>query len=183
MSIDELLERVPSYAKDLKLNFSTLVRQQSELTPQQLWGTLVASAIASRSDELTEVVLREAAEHLSAQALEAAKSAASIMGMNNIFYRFTHLAKNEKYGTLPARLRMNAIRTHGIEQVDFELWCTAVSAINGCGACVDSHERVVREKGLPEETIIAAIRVAAVVHGLATVFDAERVARSHPIAA
>lgn len=177
------MEKVPSYAKDLKLNFSSLVRQQTELTPQQLWGTLVASAIASRSDAVTEAVLQEAAQHLSAQALEAAKSAAAIMGMNNVFYRFTHLTKNEKYATLPARLRMNAIRTHGVEQVDFELWCTAVSAINGCAACVDSHERVVREKGLTEEHITAAVRVAAVMHGLASVFDAERVAHQQPVSA
>jgi alkyl hydroperoxide reductase subunit D len=177
------MDRVPSYAKDLKLNFSSLVRQQIELTPQQLWGTLVASAFASRNNEMTEAVLQEASQHLSPQALEAAKSAASIMGMNNVFYRFTHLTRNEKYVTLPARLRMNGIRTHGVEQIDFELWCTAVSAINGCGACVDSHERVVREKGLNEENIISAIRVASVVHALASVFDAERVAQQQPVSA
>ena len=110
---------------------------------------------------------------MSPQALEAAKAAAAIMGMNNIFYRFHHLTSNEKYATLPARLRMNAIRSHGIAQEDFELWCIAVSAINGCGKCVESHERVVREKGMSEEQIMAAIRIAAVVHALAAVFDAE----------
>lgn len=183
MTLDELMDKVPSYAKDLKLNCSSLVRQQIELTPQQLWGTLVASAIASRNNDVTEAVLQEALQHLSPQALEAAKSAAAIMGMNNVLYRFTHLTKNEKYATLPARLRMNAIRTHGVEQVDFELWCTAVSAINGCGACVDSHERVVREKGLTEENVLAAIRVASVIHALATVFDADRVAQSQPVGA
>jgi alkyl hydroperoxide reductase subunit D len=182
MSLAELMDRVPSYAKDLKLNLSSLT-QQTELSPQQLWGTVVASAIASRNHELTEAALQEAAAKLSPQALEAAKSAAAIMGMNNVFYRFTHLTKNEKYATLPARLRMNAIRSHGIEQVDFELWCTAVSAVNGCAVCVDSHERVVREKGLSEETIIAAIRIAAVLHGLACVLDAERVAQPQPTVA
>ncbi len=175
MTIDELMDRIPAYAKDLKLNLSSALRQQTELTPQQLWGTVVSCAIASRNTELTEAALSDGGENLSPQALEAAKSAAAIMGMNNVFYRFSHLAKNEKYSTLPARLRMNAIRTHGIEQVDFELWCTAVSAINGCGACVDSHERVVREKGLSEETVLAAIRIASILHGLACVFDAEEV--------
>ena len=70
---------------------------------------------------------------------------------------------------------MNIIRSHGVDQVDFELWCAAVSAINGCAACVDSHEKVVREKGLKEEGVLAAIRIAAVVHALATVLDAEKV--------
>ncbi len=183
MSLDELMERIPAYAKDLKLNYSSLVRQQTELSSQQLWGTLVASAIASRNLQLTEALLSEAAANLSAQALEAAKSAAAIMGMNNIYYRFTHLTKNEKYATLPARLRMNAIRTHGVEQVDFELWCTVVSAINGCGACIDSHEQVLRQKGVSEEQIVAAIRIASVIHAIACVLDSEQAVPTQSAAA
>jgi alkyl hydroperoxide reductase subunit D len=67
---------------------------------------------------------------------------------------------------------MNVLRTHGVDPADFELWCTAVSAINGCGLCVDSHEQVLRSKGVPEESILASVRLASVIHGLATVFDA-----------
>jgi lipoyl-dependent peroxiredoxin subunit D len=182
MTLNELMEAVPAYARDLKLNFSTLT-QQTELTPQQIWGTVVASAVASRNDELTQAVFAEAANHLSPQALEAAKGAAAIMGMNNVYYRFLHLASNQNYRNLPARLRMNIIRSHGVEPVDFEMWCAAVSAVNGCGACVDAHEKVMREKGLSEEAVLAAIRLAAVVHGLALVFDAERVTARQPVSA
>jgi alkyl hydroperoxide reductase subunit D len=114
-----------------------------------------------------ETVLGEAAGHLSEQAIFAAKAAAAIMGMNNIFYRFRHLSSNAKYGEMPARLRMQVIRTQTSDPVDFELWCLAVSAINGCGVCVDSHEKVLREKGVNEETVLAAVRIAAVIHGLA----------------
>jgi alkyl hydroperoxide reductase subunit D len=73
---------------------------------------------------------------------------------------------------------MNGLRNHGIDAIDFELWCTAVSAINGCGLCVDSHEQILRDKGMSEESILAAVRLAAVIHGLATVFDTEAVAPS-----
>ena len=95
------------------------------------------------------------------------------MGMNNVYYRFLHLSSNEKYKTMPARLRMNAIRTHGVDHADFELWCTAVSAINGCGACVDSHEKTLRDKGVAEEKILAAVRIASVVHAIASVLQTE----------
>ncbi len=182
MNLNELMDTLPAYAKDLKLNFSTL-SQQPELTPQQLWGTVTASVVASRNPELTQAALAEAANHLSPQALEAAKGAAAIMGMNNVYYRFQHLASNEKYRTMPARLRMNILRSHGIDPVDFELWCAAVSAINGCGACVDSHEKVVREKGLSEEAVLAAIRLASVIHGIATVLDTEKVTTAQPVSA
>ncbi len=97
MNLDGVIESLPSYAKDLKLNFSSVVRQQTELNEQQLWGTVVASAIASRNEQLIAAVLEEAATHLTPEALDAAKAAAAIMAMNNVFYRFKHLTSNEKY--------------------------------------------------------------------------------------
>ncbi len=171
MNLEQLLDTVPSYAKDLKLNLSNLL-QQPELSKQQIWGTAVTSAITARNPQLLAAITESAAQHLTPEALEAAKAAAAIMGMNNIYYRFQHLAENKKYGTIPARLRMNVIRTHGIEPVDFELFCIAASAINGCGVCIDSHEKVVRDKGTGEEVILGCVRIASVVHALATVFDA-----------
>ena len=164
----------------MKLNFSSVVRGQTDLNEQQLWGTVVACAMASRNEDLTATALEEAASHLTPQALEAAKSAAAVMGMNNIYYRFLHLASNEKYATMRAGLRMNVIRTHGIDPLDFELWCLAVSAINGCGSCVDSHEKVLREKGFGEEKVLAAVRVASVLHAIAAVLDTERVTATQP---
>jgi alkyl hydroperoxide reductase subunit D len=174
MNFDALLETIPSYANDLKLNFTVVVRQQTELNEQQVWGTVVASAIAARNEQLIAAALKEATAHLSPEALEAAKGAAAIMSMNNIYYRFLHLASNEKYRSMRAGLRMNVMRTHGIDPRDFELWSTAVSAIHGCGACVDSHEKALREKGISEEKILAGVRIAAIMHGLAVVLDAQQ---------
>ncbi|WP_263353690.1 carboxymuconolactone decarboxylase family protein [Acidicapsa acidisoli] len=172
MTLDAIIDTLPDYAKDLKLNYSSLIRNNTELTSQQLWGTVVASAIATRNASLTAAALAEGAKQLAPTALEAAKASAAIMGMNNIFYRFHHLSSNEKYATMPARLRMNVLRSHGADAVDFELWSLAVSAINGCGKCVDAHEKVVREKGASEELILAIVRVASVIHALGPVLDA-----------
>jgi alkyl hydroperoxide reductase subunit D len=168
MQLEQLLETVPEYARDLKLNMGSVLRQ-AELTPQQTWGTAVSCAMACRNPQLLESVLEEAAKHLNEQAMFAARGAAAVMGMNNIFYRFRHLSSNEKYAALPARLRMQIIARHGSDPVDFELWCLAVSAIHGCGTCVDSHEKVLKEKGVGEETILAAVRIASTIHGLAGV--------------
>jgi alkyl hydroperoxide reductase subunit D len=172
--MDHLYALFPDYARDLKINLQNVLKQ-AELTEQQTWGTAVASAVASRNPQLIGAVLAQAGQHLTPEAMSAAKSAAAIMGMNNIYYRFQHLSGNERYAQIPARLRMQAIRSHASDPVDFELWCTAVSAINGCGACVTSHENVLREKGVTEETILAAIRIASVIHGAATILDTEAV--------
>ncbi|HVW10222.1 MAG TPA: carboxymuconolactone decarboxylase family protein [Bryobacteraceae bacterium] len=170
--MDRLYELFPDYARDLKINLQNVLKQP-ELTEQQTWGTAVASSVASRNPQMMGAVLEKAGQHLSPEAMAAAKAAAAIMGMNNIYYRFQHLSGNSRYSEIPARLRMQAIRSHASDPLDFELWCTAVSAINGCGACVASHEKVLREKGVTEDTILAAVRIASVIHGAAGVLDAE----------
>jgi alkyl hydroperoxide reductase subunit D len=140
----------------------------------------VAAAIATRCAELTSAILAEAKLHLSVDALSAAKSAAAIMGMNNIYFRFPQLSGNDAYASIPSHLRMQVIRTHGSDPVDFALWCTAVSAITNCGACAASHEKELRERGVKEESIIAAVRIASVIHAIGPVLDAENAQRSLP---
>ncbi|MBK8209850.1 MAG: carboxymuconolactone decarboxylase family protein [Rhodospirillales bacterium] len=172
MTIESLKLALPDYAKDLKLNLSSLMAEPA-LTEQQRAGTFVSSALAARSSVVIDAVFAEFAPKLSAVALDAAKAAASIMAMNNIYYRFVHLVSAADYKTLPAKLRMNVIGKPGVDKVDFELWSLAVSAINGCGMCVDAHERELREAGLGVEAIQAAVRIAAVVHAVAATLDGE----------
>jgi alkyl hydroperoxide reductase subunit D len=150
---------------------SSLLQDQS-LSDQQKYGTLLACAHATGFRPLIAEAEAEAAAKLSAEALTAARAAAAIMAMNNVYYRFTHLASNPEYQTLPARLRMNVIGAPGIEKADFELFCLAVSAINGCGACIDSHEKVLKQHGVKTETIQASVRLASVVQAVAATLRA-----------
>ena len=113
------------------------------------------------------------AAELTPEALNAAKIAASLMAMNNIYYRFVHLVHAADYKTLPAKLRMTAMAKPGVDKVDFELWSLVVSAINGCGMCLEAHEKVCREHGLSAEQIQAAVRIAATVHAVARTLSAE----------
>lgn len=172
MGIDALKAALPGYAKDTKLNLSSVVTTSS-LSTQQLWGTLVATAVASRSATVLREVADAAAGHLSAEALEAAKAAASIMAMNNIYYRAKHLIANEAYQSLPARLRMQVIGKPGVEKLDFELWCLAVSAVTGCGTCLESHEKTLVSAGASRDHVHDVLRTAAVVHAAAVTLDAE----------
>ncbi|OYV33381.1 MAG: alkyl hydroperoxide reductase [Acidocella sp. 20-61-6] len=171
MTIEALKDRIPDYAKDIKLNLGSLSTEVS-LTTQQRAGCFIVSALASRNAEVTRAIFAEFAPQLSPEALTAAKAAASIMGMNNVYYRFVHLVGND-YERMPAKLRMNIIAKPGIEKVDFELWSLAVSAVNGCGMCLTSHEKVVRDGGLSQEQVQAAVRIGAVVHAVAVTLDGE----------
>lgn len=172
MSIDFLKSALPDYAKDLKLNLGSLTNE-TILNDQQKYGSMLACAYAIGTPAIVKGIGAEAESKLSSEALKAAKAAAAIMGMNNVYYRSIHLVSNETYRTLPARLRMNVIASPGIEKADFELFSMAVSAVNGCGMCLDAHESELRKAGLTSEQIQASLRIAAVINGVARVLAAE----------
>ena len=176
MSLDALRESLPAYAKDLSLNLSSLANE-TLLTDQQKWGTFVASAYAVGTPAVIKAVdAAAAAAGLSPEAATAAKAAAAIMGMNNVYYRSLHLLSNGEYKTLPAKLRMNILANPGVDKVDFELWSTAVSAVNGCGMCLDAHENELKKHGVPNTSIQAALRIGSVVNAVSRVIAAETAA-------
>lgn len=140
MSIDQLKERIPDFAKDVRLSLASMMADET-LPPQSKYGLLLASAIAIRNPIVTGAIEAAAGMVMTPTAVEAAKSAASVMAMNNVYYRFVHLASNPEYKTMPARLRMNWLGNPRVDRADSELWALAVSAINGCGACMDAHEK------------------------------------------
>ena len=174
MSLDTLRETLPAYAKDISLNLSSLA-SETLLSDQQKWGAFVAAAHATGVAPVIQAVEAAAdAAGLSLEAKTAAKAAAAIMGMNNVYYRSLHLLSNPEYRTLPARLRMNILANPGVQKVDFELWSTAVSAVNGCGMCLDAHEAELKTHGVPAQQIQAALRIAAVVNAVSRVIAAEQ---------
>ncbi len=172
MSLDALKKQIPDYAKDIRLNLGSLANE-TVLNDQQKYGCFFASALACGNKDVIQAFSEEAKTHLSDEALQAAKSAAAIMGMNNVYYRFLHLTTDETYKTLPAKLRMNIIGNPGVDKIDFELWSLAVSAINACGMCVSAHENMVRKAGLSTEQVQGAVRIASVVHAAAAILDGE----------
>lgn len=164
--LDDLRELLPEAAKDLKVNLQTAL-QESTLSPAQRWGVAVACAIASKHLGLRDAILAAAREHAPPATIEDARAAAALMAMNNVFYRFKSMIGREEYQALPARLRMQRIARPQSSKLDFELYCLAVSAINGCQSCVVSHEKTLREAGATVEQIHDAVRIAAIVAGVA----------------
>mgnify|MGYP002788927803 FL=1 len=172
MSLDALRDQIPDYAKDIRLNLGTLA-SETTLNDQQKWGAFLASALASGNGAVIRAMGAEVAGKLSPEAVTAAKAAAAIMAMNNVYYRATHLMHAEDYKQMPAKLRMNVIANPGVDKVDFELWSLAVSAVNGCGMCLDAHEKVVRKGGLSADQVHTALRIAAAVHAASAVLTGE----------
>jgi alkyl hydroperoxide reductase subunit D len=175
MDLTNLKNLIPEHAKDLRLNVGTVLSPEGApgLTESQILATALASAIASRNQTLLREVEAVVLGRLDAAQVGAARAAASIMGMNNVYYRFTHFVEGDEYRKLPAKLRMNVIGNPGVPKVDFELYSLAVSAINGCGACVAAHEKVVRAAGISAEGVQSTVRIAAVIHGIAVALESD----------
>jgi lipoyl-dependent peroxiredoxin subunit D len=172
-TLDTLRDALPDHARDLKLNLGSVLSPTGApgLTERQIWAVALGAAEASRNPAFASAIGELAAAHLDAAYQAGARAAAAIMGMNNVYYRFLHLVEDPEYGRMPARLRMNVIGNPGIDKADFELVSLAVSAINGCGTCVASHERQIRQHGLSREAVQSAVRIAATVHAVARVLD------------
>ena len=168
MSLKAFADTLPDYAKDIRLNLTSILSDQM-LGEQRKAGLLLACAHGSGYKPLVDAAEAEVAGKLSDTQANAARGAAALMAMNNVYYRFVHLVANPEYGTMPAKLRMNFIGSHGIAKEEFELFSIAVSAMNGCGMCIDSHERVLLEHGVKPDAIQSAVRIGAVMKALATV--------------
>jgi len=169
-ALESLRNAIPDAAKDLRLNLGNVL-QPGTLTKEQVWGTAVACAIGARNPQLRQATLEDALLHVGPEVVEDAKAAAALMGMNNVYYRFKHLVGRDEYAQKPARLRMQRLAQVATNKTDFELFCLAVSAINGCESCVRSHERVVIEGGLTEDHVNDAVRIAAIFHGVAVALE------------
>ena len=169
MSIETLRQALPEFAKDLKLNLSKVLSDEGleGLTANQTLGIALACAYAIKNTQLVEALVQESQKLLSEADFNAAKAAASIMAMNNVYYRSVHLLDDQEVSQMPTNLRMTIIGNPGVEKVDFELMSIAVSAINGCGWCIQAHARVLEKAGVSKLGIQSAMRIASVLEGTA----------------
>ncbi|GAB3955471.1 carboxymuconolactone decarboxylase family protein [Micromonospora vulcania] len=172
MGLDAIRAALPPYATDIELNLGS-IGATATLTPVQSWGTALACAVAARNPVVLREIAADAAGHLTPEGLEAARAAAARMAMTNVYHRATHLMGDGQYAAMPARLRMRIVARPGVDKGDFKLWCLGVSAIFGCGVCLESHEKALRGRGFTREQVLDALRISAVVHAAAVTLDAE----------
>ena len=176
MSIDTLKSSIPDYARDLRVNLGNVLAERGSpgLTPEQIAQVALSCALASGNQSVIETIKAHASNTLTDAQINAARSAAAIMAMNNVYYRFLHLVGNDEYQKMPAGLRMTVIGNPGVPKADFELMSLAVSAINGCGLCIESHEKVLRKEDVSPQAIQSSVRIAAVVKAVSSVLDSDK---------
>jgi len=168
-SLKSLATANSRYLKDLKLNVSTTLGSKN-LSKKEAYMLALSVAITQRHNELTVAFENlSKKEGATDEEIGETHACASIMGVNNIFYRFRHYMHDvEFYNKQPAGLRMSVLMNPVMGKGLFELMSLVVSAVNGCERCVVSHEASVKEHGADEPRIYDAVRLGAVIKGLCT---------------
>jgi alkyl hydroperoxide reductase subunit D len=158
------------YLKDLKLNVSGVLNA-GNITKKEACLLALSVAVNEKNDTLiTSFENLAQREGAGVEEIAETHGCASIMGVNNIFYRFRHYMHDvEYYNKQPAGLRMSIMMNPVMGKPLFELMSLVISAVNGCEKCVTSHEHAVKEQGADEPRIYNAIRLAGVIKGLCTV--------------
>ena len=169
MKLEQIKNEMKDYARDIRLNAESVLAPDGApgLTQDQIYGIALACAYATKSTAVVNAFEKESREFMTPEVIEGAKGAATMMAMNNVYYRFIHLAEDADVSKLPARLRMNFIAKPGIPKVDFELMCLAVSAMAGCGMCIKSHVHEAKKGGISTEGVQSTARIASVVQAMA----------------
>jgi alkyl hydroperoxide reductase subunit D len=159
-----LLEKGESrYIRDLKLNFNSTLTSE-HLSEKEIGLIGVNIAVNNINKPLTDFYTQFSLKNGATEAeIAEAAACASLLSSNNVFYRFRHFTQKEKYGQIPARIRMQIMARPVTGKEFFELMSLAVSAVNGCELCVNAHEDSLIKMGTTEERIFDAVRIASLI--------------------
>ena len=172
--LNDLKSRIPDYAKDIRLNLDATIGRSS-LPPREAVGAALAAAFASRSKVLVSLIRDSGV--LNETDTTGALTAASLMGMNNVWYPYVEMAADPELKTVRAELRMNAYANHGgVDKRAFELWSLAASIVGKCEFCVTSHYGLLKQTGVTVQELRDVGRIAAVINAAAQVLAVESVA-------
>src|SRR3990167_7313520 len=96
MNLNELQDSLGDYAKDIKLNLSNvlMVDPSNGLSETQIYGVAIASVYSTKNQELVKALLAD--NKLEEAYVIAAKAAATLMAMNNVYYRSLHMVENKE---------------------------------------------------------------------------------------
>jgi lipoyl-dependent peroxiredoxin subunit D len=173
MELQSIKDRIPDYARDLKLNLDAVI-SRSSLAPGLAAGAALAAAFAARSPTLVAALQSDST--LDDIHARAALTAAALMGMNNVWYPFVEMAGDPELKTLRPELRMNAYASRGgVDRPSFELYALAASIVGRCEFCIRSHYQLLRESGFTTQQLRDVGRIAAVVNAAAQVLAVEGV--------
>ncbi len=166
-NMEALLAADARYIKDLKINTGNALNNTQHLNRKEALLLALAVAANEKFDLLKNSFATQAkAEGATEAEIAEVVAATSLMNTNNVFYRFRHFANKDFYNNHPAGIKMSIMMNPVLGKEFFELISLALSAVNGCEMCVNSHEASVLQHGSSESRVFEAVKSAAIIKGL-----------------
>jgi alkyl hydroperoxide reductase subunit D len=167
--VEIIKDSIPDHSKDIRLNLDAVINR-SLLSKEDTHAVALTSALAAGNGELAFAIMTSGELDEFPKEMEAAKTAASLMGMNNVWYPYVEMTQDPELKGLPAGLRMNAYTTHGgVSKKQFEMYALAASAIGKCHFCVKNHYDVLKKEGMTTPELHHVGKIAAVINAISKV--------------
>lgn len=167
--VEIIKDSIPDHSKDIKLNLDNVINR-SPLSVEDTQAVALTSALAAGNGELAYAIMTSGELDNFPKETEAAKTAASLMGMNNVWYPFVEMCNDADLKGLPAGLRMNAYANHGgVTKKQFEMYALAASAIGKCHFCVKNHYDTLKKEGMTTQELQHVGKIAAVINAVGKV--------------
>lgn len=170
-SLEAMLLGETKYVRDARINLKNVLSSPS-FSPKEAY-LLALSIAVNEKNRVLMTSFTALAKQQGATDAEIAEihACASLLSVNNVFYRFRHFIKKDSYQTMPAGIKMTIMMNPVLGKEFFELVSLAVSAVNGCEMCVTAHEASVLKLGTSEQRVFDAIRLAAVMRGISAIIN------------
>ena len=166
MTFDELKNSIPEFAKDVKLNFSSLIKN-SDFDDDLVYGCAYASALALNDKILSNAFEQECEKRFGIDFVESVKSTVVIMTLNNTWYKYRDSMPNSEMKMAPQRMRVNVMANHaGLDKILFESLSLCISSINGCMFCIKAHSDLLLKNDKNNDFVFNIGRIASVISAL-----------------
>jgi len=166
LRLDELKNKIPDFAKDVKLNLSSLI-MNSDFDEKLVYGCAYASSLALDDDKISKVFEEECKIRFNDEFIESVKSTVVIMTLNNVWYKYRDAMQNSEMKMAPQRMRVNVMANHaGLDKILFESISLCVSTINGCTFCIKAHSDLLLENNKKKEYVLNLGRIPSVISAL-----------------
>jgi alkyl hydroperoxide reductase subunit D len=164
--VEIIKDSIPDHSKDIRLNLDSVINR-SPLSVEDTQAVALTSTLAAGNGELAYAIMTSGELDNFPKETEAAKTAASLMGMNNVYYPFVEMTGDTDLKGLPLGLRMNAYATHaGVSKKKFEMYALAASIIGKCHFCVKNHYDTLKKEGMTVQELQHVGKIAAVINAI-----------------
>lgn len=168
--VENVKNSIPDHSKDIRLNLDAVINRNGKLDEVDTHACALAAAIAANNGELAFAIQMLGPLQKHTAEVEAAKSAASLMGMNNVYYPFLEMVNDPELSGLPPGLRMNVYSNHGgVSKKKFEMYALAASIVGKCSHCIKSHYNDLKKEGMTVDQLQVVAKISAIITAIGKV--------------